>query len=179
MGITDSAPGVWLPIDAATGARETCDIVHAKMHDGRHFTNSYLQALSVGSAINVTVTSPASAVGFIHFSATIEAPFLGSFTFSESAGASAGSDLTSITYNSYRNSATASPASVAGTIVYESSGTVLETRYTSTTRSAVQLGGGVAQRFEYILKPSTIYLLRWLNTGAVTATTVINSAFYY
>jgi hypothetical protein len=68
---------------------------------------------------------------------------------------------------------------VAGTIVYESSGTILETHYTTTSKSSIVIGGGVSPRFEYILKPSTIYLLRWLNTGAVTANTVIQSAFYY
>jgi hypothetical protein len=179
MGLLDVSAPIWLPIDPITGARETIDIAHAKIHEAKSFTNTYAQALSVGSAINVTITAPASAVGFIHFTAVVEAVNLGTFTFSESPGASAGSDLTAITYNCLRSSAVGSPASVAGTIIYESSGTILETHYTTTTKSSIVIGGGVTPRFEYILKPSTSYLLRWLNTGAVTANTVIQSVFYY
>jgi hypothetical protein len=129
--------------------------------------------------MTVSVVAPASSVGFIHLAANIETPFIGTLTFSEDPGASAGSDLTAVTYNNHRNSAVTSPASVSGTIVYESAGTVLMTAYTSTTKSSLILGALVEPRFEYVLKPSTRYLLRWLNTGGVTSSTVINTSFYY
>ena len=179
MGLLDANAPIWLPIDPLTGSRETIDIAHAKVHEGKRFTNTYAQALSVGSAINVTITTPASSVGYIHFAAVVEAVNLGTFTFSESPGASAGSDLTAITFNNLRYSSVTSPASVAGTITYESSGTILETHYTTTTKSSIALGGATGPWYEFILKPSTSYLLRWLNTGAVTANTVIQSMFYY
>jgi hypothetical protein len=179
MGITDSNPGVWLPLDDLTKARESIDLAHSKIHEGHHFTVTYALPLSVGSAITMTVNAPASATGYIHFTTACEAPNIGTFTFSELPGASAGSDLAAIVFNSQRGSTTTAIASIAGTITYESSGTILETHYTSTTNSAIRLGGGTMPRFEYILKPSTLYLVRWLNTAAVTANTVINASFYY
>jgi hypothetical protein len=48
MGLLDSNPQTWLPIDPMTAARETIDIAHAKIHEQKHFTNSY--ALQVATA---------------------------------------------------------------------------------------------------------------------------------
>lgn len=174
MGLLDSNAEELMPIDSS-GGRVTIDCVHHEVHDGSHFTNFHAMTMDSVTAHTVTITAPASAVGFIHLVLEVESTAAGTWTFSESPESSAGSALTA--YNNKRNDTATSGTTIKGNVVWTSAGTVLEQHYIGANNPGSKLGGGANVRNEYILKPSTTYGIRFANTAATTYS-VIETYFY-
>jgi len=175
MGLIDSNAETWLPLDPS-GGRTIIDWVHHEIHEGCHFTVSRTATMDTVTTNTVTITTPASAVGYIHMVAQIELTAAGSWTFNESPQATDGSAITAI--NNDRNSTTTSGSTIkAGAVVWTSAGTVIETHYVGANNPASKLGGGADTREEYILKPSTMYAVRVLNNAA-TCYSVVNLHYY-
>ena len=174
MGITDSNPSKWLPVDEIAGGRVTIDLAHHETHEGDHFVLSRTMTMDTVTANTVVITSPASSVGFIHLVADVESTNAGNWVLTEAPENSAGSVLT--VYNNKRDSVATSGTTVrAGAVVWTSAGTVLETHYIGANARA---GSGVNRsENEYILKPSTAYGVRFVNSAATCYSTV-NLYFY-
>jgi len=177
MGLADSLPGTYIPRDSVSGNLKTIDASHEQIHAGTHFTATHLSKVGTGTAVSVMLTTPASTVGIIHFVCSVSADKSATWTFSESPSATGGSAL--IAYNNDRNSAIANPATLTHTVTYTSAGTVLETHIVGSASTPQSKTGGLAEaRNEWILKPSTKYLIYAIADAADTNIKV-NIPYYY
>jgi len=175
MGVLDSNTAKWLPVDLG-GGRTTINKTNHEIHEGNYFTVCHTKAMDTVTAHTMTITAPASAVGYIHLVVGVDLTAAGNWVFSEAPEASAGSALT--IFNNKRNSTTTSGTTIkAGAVVWTSAGTAIETHYIGANNPASRLGGGTDIREEYILSPSTTYGIRVLNNAA-TCYSVINAHFY-
>lgn len=177
MGLVDSRPDVWLPIDEVSGNRDTIESVHGRIHAGTHFTLTYNKIIGAGSTVSVMMTTPATATGqIIHFVAGVECDKAATWTFSQ-CSASGGSALTA--YNNNLNSALTNPATLVANPTITTVGTVYETHIIGTSGNPTSLtGGGVEQRNEWDLSPAKQYLIQ-ITTVAASSNTVINMPYYY
>lgn len=174
MGITDSAPGQWLPIDAL-GARITIDYPHHEIHEGNHFTCSYSKALSAGSVLSVNITTPTSGTGYIHYIAIVESNLSGTWVLGETSSVSGGSALD--VYNNNRGSTTTSGAVIVGTPTVTTYGTVIETHVMGSNSGPSRTGGAAEIRGEYILATDTSYIV-YFTANATSTFSCITSSFY-
>jgi hypothetical protein len=166
------------PIDDATGAIPTIDIVHHEIHEGEHFFTSYYEKIGAASAINILITPGAKSV---HFVGEIVCDNPGMAYFCESPNATTSGSSVIVQYNNDRASTKVASAvtTVGGT--YTSSGTVL--RYylmgsaSGTGGNRVSVGATAGEVNEIILNPSKKYLLRFVADAASTRT-IIRTAFY-
>lgn len=168
-----------LPQDPISGNVTTIGPEHAVIHDGTHFTLTYNKLVnSAASVSSVYFTTPsAGSAQYTHFVCGVETDKAATWTFSEDASASVGSALT--VYNNNRNSTKASLLTLFGTPTITTVGTVLETHIIGTSGNPnSQTGGGVEARNEWLLKPSTNYLIQ-ITTVSASTNTVINMPYYY
>lgn len=177
MGLADSLPGTYIPRDAVSGNLKTIDAAHEQIHTGTHFTATHLSKVGTGTAVSVMITTPASTVGILHFVCSVAADKSATWTLSEAPSATGGSAL--VAYNNDRNSTTANPATLVHTVTYTSAGTVLETHIVGSASTPQSKTGGLAEaRNEWLLKPSTKYLIYAIADAADT-NIKINVPFYY
>jgi hypothetical protein len=179
MGVIDSYPEKWLPVDPISGNRLIIEPEHGAIHDGVHFTLDYYKELvSVGSTSTVMFTSPATATSqFIHFVCGVEADKAIDWYLHEGTTASGGSAITA--YNNHRTSTNTNPVTIVANPIVTSNGTILEQHIAgSASTPQSNTGGGVVARNEWLLKPATNYLIRVVGTVATTKS-VINAPYYY
>lgn len=177
MGLTDSLPGTYIPRDSISGNVKIIDPVHEVVHQGKHFTATHLVKVGTGTAVSVMMTTPAASVGYIHFVCSVSADKLVTWTLSEAPSATGGSALVAL--NNDRNSSTANPTTLAHTVTYTSAGTIMETHIVGSASTPQSKTGGLAEaRNEWILKPSTKYLIYAIAAEADT-NVKINLPFYY
>lgn len=175
MGITDSHPYKWLPVDEYVGGRVGVDIVHNKVHAGEHYTVTYSKSLSAGSQLAVAITTPTAGTGYLHFVAGIDANLSGTWYFTEGASVSVGSALTA--YNNNRVSTNTAGTTIVGTPTVTTYGTVLETHVVGTNTTPSATGGDITQRHEYILATATTYMV-YFQANATSTFTAITATFY-
>lgn len=177
MGLADSHPEQWLPVDYISGNRLIIEPSHGAIHAGTHFTLTYNKIIGAGSVVSVMITTPASSTSkYIHFVAGVEADKAATWTFSQ-CSASVGSALTA--YNNNLNSTSTSDTSIVANPTITTYGTILETHIIGTSGNPASVtGGGVEQRNEWLLVPSTQYLVNVTTVSASTNTT-ITIPFYY
>lgn len=175
MGIVDSYPGKWLPIDDYTGARVDIDVVHSQIHNGKHYTTVYSKALSAGSNLAVAITTPTAGTGYVHFVAGVDSNLSGTWYFTEGASISAGSTLTA--YNNNRISTSTAGTVTVGTPTVTTYGTVIETHVVGTNTTPSQTGGGTKSRNEYILATASTYMV-YFTANATSTFSAITFSYY-
>lgn len=159
---------------AAGSLIPTIDTVHKKIHDGKSFAATHSVVVGTGTAVTVLISTPAS--NNIHFAASVESDKGITWTFSEAPNASGGTAL--VEYNCNRNSTTTSGSVLTHTVTYVSAGSIFETHSIGTSGGPTSISGGLGNvRKEYILIPSTLYLIRAV-AGAATTTVNINLDYY-
>lgn len=174
MGLLDSNAEELLPLDD-NGGRITIDYPHHEIHEGNHYTVNYTKTMDTVTAHTVTITTPTSTSGYVHFNASVELTGAGTWTFSSAPESSGGSTLTA--YNNNRVSTNTSGTVIAGGVTWTSAGTVLETHYIGANNPGSKLGGYAEARNEWLLASSTKYGLRVANDAA-TVKSSINLFFY-
>lgn len=177
MGIADSHPEQWMPVDYISGNRLIIEPSHGAIHEGTHFTVKYNKIIGAGSVVSVMMTTPATATSkYIHFVAGVECDKAATWTFSQ-CSASGGSALTS--YNNNLNSSSTAGTTIVANPTITTYGTVYETHIIGTTGNPTsRTGGGVEQRNEWLLAPATQYLIN-VSTVSASSNTVINIPYYY
>lgn len=168
MSLIDTYPDRYLPRDASEGALIVIDDVHDEIHLGNHYTTSVYASIGAASTLSVLITAPAT--GEIHLTGVLMADGSGVFTWSEAPNASGGSAL--VAYNNRRDSANAATLTATSDPTYVSSGTILLTTHVGTYAPSVNVGGQFANRQEWILAPSTLYLIRFTADGASCRTCI-------
>jgi hypothetical protein len=164
---------IFHPTDV-TGARITIDEAHHEIHAGAHYSASHAVSVGTGTAVTVLITTPAT--DDIHLVFSVAATNSGTWTFSEDPNASAGTAV--VSYNNDRGSANTSDVTITHTPTYSSSGTVLQNFCIGTAGQGNSHGGGAGEaRNEWILKASTLYLIRFVALNA--ATNVAMNLSYY
>ena len=177
MGILDSFPGQWMPVDPISGNRLIIEPVHGAIHDGVHFTANHNKLLGSGSTLSMMITTPATAQNqTIHFVCGVECSKAATWTLSQ-CSASVGSAYTA--YNNNLSSSNADPATIVLNPTITTYGTILETHTIGTSGNPNSVsGGGVEQRNEWLLAPAKQYLVN-VTTYAASSDTVINMPYYY
>lgn len=171
--------GSFMPTDALSGARSTIDEVHERIHEGLHFTASQYLSLAAASAMNVLITTPAT--GKYHFISEVVTDAVATITFSKNPNATA-SGATAITaYNNNENSSNVSTLTHVYEGAYTSSGSIMETFLAGSSSgngaNKATIGETIGGRNEWILAPSTNYLIRTV-AGAATCQTVVRMYYY-
>lgn len=162
-----------MPLDEL-GYRATIDVVHAKIHDGDHYTSMYYKKLvGAGSALNILITAPSTDTYHVRAEFGVDGP--GIFTLSRTPGFDATGASAITSYNNDENSANVSTLTHQAGGVYTSDGTVLNTYVIGASRLAA--GGDGAEHVEWILAPNSIHLLRWV-ADAASCRTVIRTQYY-
>ena len=146
-----------------TGVIATIDVSHYEIHEGDHYHATYTETLASGSASNVMMQTPASAIADVHFFATLSTSAAGSINFQEGPNATAGTVVT--IYNSKRMSGNTAETIVTQNGAITSAGTILSTGYTGGGASG-KVGGETGLRNEWILNHSTRYILQFVSSAA-------------
>lgn len=175
MGLTDSHPNTWLPIESISGNRAGIGPEHERIHSGYHFTATHEVTVGTSTAVTVMFTTPDASVGYIHFVMSVEADKAVDWELSESPNATGGTVLTA--QNNNRNSSITNPfTTLTHTVTYTSSGTLLEGHIQGTNLPQAKTGGDAEARNEWLLLPSTKYLIK---VDALAADTKINVVMPY
>ena len=163
-----------IPIDIKSGNVLILEPTHGAIHDGVNFNATF--AGTTSTSMNMMVTTGTAGSGYIHFTASVEANKAFTFNFCEAPTATGGTAITS--YNHLRSSAVTSPVTVTKNPTVTTIGTtILESHIVGATNPASKVGGGAEHKNEWLLKPSTKYLLNVVDATATTA--VIIAANYY
>ena len=150
------------------------DHVHAMVHEGKHFSSSYYEKIGAGSAITLLITAPAS--GEHHFIAEFDTDGPGIMTFSKNPNATATSSTSITLFNNNENNSNTALMTIVANGTYTSSGTILATYVVGgssgvgATKVTVGVQGG--SRFEWILAPNSVHLLRWVADLASCRTSI-------
>ncbi len=164
----------WYPTDGLTGARNTIDVAHTKVHDGKSYSVHHLVSHGAGTACTLMFTTPATPE--VHFGFAVQASSYESVQFEEDAYASAGTAITVL--NKDRDSTNTTDVAVAHTVTYQCAGTVIDYALLTSTVSGIGVVGGLGNSGqEWILKASKRYLIRC--SAQAAATTVIVKAWWY
>jgi len=161
------------PFDATTGAALVMDTVHHEVHEGEMFHAEHTNAsVSNGASVDVLLVTGAKEA---HSTWEVFAGGLVAVTLYEAAVATAGTALT--VYNMNRRSIKAPVATLSHTPTGITTGsvTLVNGRILPGGNSPqTRVGGGIRSGAEWILLPSTKYLMRVTNgSGAAIAINVV------
>ena len=149
-----------------TNQLRTIEIEHHEIHEGESFSAVYQATKDDAETLDLQITTPATEYlhSVLEASSTLEAEV----ALYEAPTTSGGTAVTA--YNRNRNSQNVAAATVAHTPTVSAVGTLLAATTIGTGKS---VGGNLRGISEWILKPSTKYLLRITsgsNGNIITAT---------
>lgn len=157
-----------LMVDELTGALATIDTVHHEVHEGEMFYVSHSASVNNASSMDVQILTGA---GGLHMSSAVSVGGACNLYLYEAPSTSGGSALTS--YNKKRDDTThSSPMTVVHTPSVSGTGTTLINGRLLAGGNTQQsrIGTGVRDGSEWILKPSTKYLIRVTNVSGTAIT---------
>lgn len=165
---TYEAPVVAIaPFDSTTGATITMDVVHHEVHEGEMFHVSHtVTSAANGANVDVQLTTGAKEA---HTAWEVFAGGQVTVYLYEAPTTSGGTALTP--YNMKRASTETPTAAVVHTPTVTSVGSVALVNgrvLPGGTSSQTRVGGGIRSGAEWILKPSTKYLMRINNSSGST-----------
>ena len=174
MGLFEAEPDTYLPRNE--GGLIAIDYVHAKIHQGLHFTATTYH--SDATATNIIVTAPAT--GVYHFVAEVVTNGPAAVYWSRTPDIDATGSSIITAYNNDEASENTSTLTHKLGGVYASSGTLLNRwligSATGNPGQPVNLGGGASHSHEWELLASSTHLLRVVK-GA-SCETVIRLSYY-
>jgi hypothetical protein len=173
MGLLETRPSQWLPIDDLDEARICIDLMHHEIHEANNYTVSYSKAISAGSVLAVAITTPTS--HRMHLIGGLQSSLSGTFIFSQGASISSGSALT--IWNNDLSSTNTSGSVIVGTPVVTTYGTVISTYIIGTNDKQNGIGGSGESRNEFILATSSTYIL-YFTANATSTFSSINISYY-
>ena len=157
-------------IDAATKSLSAISIDHLLAHDEKAFSFSYV-ASAVADAASAELLLITPATPEVHFIVYVRASGDSSVNLYEGADAVAGTAITPV--NRKRASALTAVTTASHTPTVTTDGTLIYQDVVFASTSVLATGGGDGGfDNEFILKPSTKYLLRITNTSGSAATIV-------
>jgi len=147
-----------------TGGLVVIDVVHHEVHRGDHFTATYAETLTSGSASVILLESPGSATATIHILANISTSAGGTLIFSEAPNATVGTAV--YANNNNLTIAGSSELSITHNGAVTTAGTVLENGALGGVGPSFRLGGDTGLRNEWIFNHSSRYLLQFTSSAA-------------
>jgi len=172
--ITDGSSSVSVINDSI----ESIDIVHAEIHEGNHFTaNHFYSAVANDAYADMHIvtgsTKSVHLIIVIQTEAKSYVNFYRGFTYS-----AIGTAVTIYNNNEISTNTTQSHVYYAPTVT--ATDVLLFQDFTPASTGPKPIGGNLSSRNEWILKPSTDYLIRVQNKGGsgVTSDTTITFMYY-
>lgn len=167
-------------LDRFTGFLTNITGDHRYIHEGKAFSFSTVTtSIAAAGVYDINITTPAN--GYVHwrpvaFGTSANITLLELY---EGATRSAtGGTITPINRN--RNKTNASTVTVNYAVTTTGTGTFLRSVTAGAGGVTARAGGSSAGEVEeFVMKPSTNYLVRFTNIGSTTATTVYFTAFWY
>jgi hypothetical protein len=164
--------------DEFTGAVKAMTADHSYIHDGLLFETFHKASVASSGVMNVSILTPAA--GYIHLrpSAVSTSGDLVTIAFYEGTTMTVGTGLTA--YNHNRNSTKAPTVVVKHTPTITADGTLLGQSFIGggTGVGGSRSGGERGEVNEWVLKPSTQYLLRITN-GSSAANVIQANVLWY
>jgi len=163
-------------LDNVHNASSSLDVVHAQIHKGNVYTAGYLFT-AVASAATATFLSSVHAATYRHRIISVAA--LGNSLVQFYEGTTTSSDGTALTiFNRNRNSANTSGTTLFYTPSVTADGTELPPDYIFGGSKSKAGGGEGGFDSEYVLKPSTKYLVRITNQSGAAENIIISPTWY-
>jgi hypothetical protein len=156
------------------GAIQTIDIVHQKIHEGKHYTVTFATTINAAQNADVLIVTPDEP--HLHSIAGIFADNSGTVFFYENTVTSNNGTPLNINNNN-RNSSNISSANAFHTPTVTNAGDILQGGLLGGSSPSLKIGGSEAQRFEWELKSNTKNLFRF--TANNNSTLVIWNIFFY
>lgn len=175
--IRGSRFGVIAEVDEVAGYLVTIDPVHHHVHEGRLFSTTHIKE-ALGASNSTYMLLRAGANNVPHFEFTVNTAGAARIDMFE--GPTLTDDGTPLTeVNHDRSSSNTSDVSVFSEPTVSADGTLLLTDRVPSGVAGAKAGlGNVSGRAEWLLAPSTDYLIKITNQGN-TAATVAASAVWY
>lgn len=166
MSYPPSFYGYTPEFDTYSASQVTISHAHSEIHEGDAYTISMVVALTAGTTFNCIFTTPANPKR-VHFFFDCRTAGNGiTTTFYEGASITGGTPATAINRN--RNVTTTAGLTIAHSPTVSGNGTQIFTTYLDATK---QSGGSSAHSTdEFILKPSTVYLMSLVVDAGQNAT---------
>lgn len=165
-----------LPVDTFSGAVETIDWEHSRIHSSKGFLVNGKHTIANGASLDVLLSNPAA--NYPHLRAIEIAATAAPFDARLYEGVTVSANGTAATVKNYNRNSVA----VANVLAYTGptvtgTGTELEC---SVIPGAKQTGGSGFEgaQTEWILKPSTLYLVRFTNNSGGSANASIKIFWY-
>ncbi len=165
-----------MAVDKDTGCQVGIDFVHYKIHRGQVFLASTYNTIASGGTSEIYLLTGAKDT---HIVAEVNASGSAKVTLYEGVTTSVnGTTLTA--YNLYRNSANSCGAVlfVGPTWSTKSEIVIFQDYIAGGDSQQTRVGGMGRIESEFILKPSTKYILRLTNLAGATNTASVNAEFY-
>jgi len=167
--------------DATDSAVVTILAEHALVHKGLLFSTAYkFDSIAADATVHLAVTTPADVE--VHFKAARVATDAEKVTITVTEGASYSGGSNVVTYNRNRNSANSALVTVTAGVTGVSGGAIIDVDYLGGGAAgkpfSIAIGTEVAGVTEWILKPSTNYVVSVYNGGASAASAVVKLIWY-
>jgi hypothetical protein len=147
---------------------------HIRVHHGKHFTISHSnKTLAAGEVLTVQLTTGEKEC---HAVVDYGLNSIGSIELLEAPTTSSGTALTAI--NNNRVSSNVTTATIVHTPTVTADGTLLELKLIEGTGGGQAIGSSGGSRIEFILKPSTKYLVRMTNDNNAASRAWVNVSWY-
>ncbi len=154
------------------GCRPVADIMDIKTAQGLRFVANYSETHGTSTVVSVIITTPAT--GTYHVRGIIQVNDEATWTFSKDPDASGGTAITA--YNTNQAVSTLTTLTHTSAPTYVSAGTVMRSGAIGSYMALASIGG-FNRGGEWILSPSTIYLIRVTGTAS-TMTTIVDLDYY-
>lgn len=161
--------------DRFTGSRKAMTSDHSYIHDGLLFETFYKASVNAAANMDISILTPAATAGYVHLrpSAVSGSGDKITITLHEAVTMTGGTGLTS--YNHNRNSTKTAGVVAKHTPTVTNTGTAIGQGFIGggTGVGGSVSGGERGEQNEWVLKPTTQYLLRINN--ASSAANIINA----
>ena len=170
-----------LQVDLKTGAQININSDHSYIHQGKYFTVTHKVDILAGATNKITFLTGAAKE--IHYRPVNIITSVDKLTFNHyegSSGNSGGSVLTPVNRNRKLEATALTDVAVKTGVTVTTNGTLISTAYIpgSTDVGGVRNGDTLSAENEWVLKPSTLYTLEFINGSAAANTVWIELHWY-
>jgi hypothetical protein len=164
-----------MALDSVSGALQVIDYEHARVHSGKAFLVNGKHSITNGSTDYYLLKVPANSYPHLrNVEVTASAGPMDIYLFEAPTTTNDGTGMTEVNYN--RNSANTPSMTVFADPTVTVDGTELE--YLIVTGTKHDAGSGMNAQTEFVLKPSTNYLVKITNNSGSTVTYALKLFWY-